>query len=200
MEPSLHNSQLPTQPPAQPVKMPRHPAIRQIDQYFQYHNRLASFHDWPLEWEVDDAKPSPEALARAGFFSHHVAPHELDNVVCPYCKIFLDSWETGDNPMSEHKARSPQCDFVRGLARTAAAAAKAEGELPKTPTNKDLGPEGEVMATAKVVAKPSGRGAAKRDARGGSVGRARGRGRGRGSRSGRGGVTKQTGGRGNKAA
>lgn len=86
----------------------------QLEQYRRYHNRLASFLDWPLKWEIAGAKPSPEALARGGFFSHHAPPHERDNVVCPYCKLFLDRWEPGDNPLAEHRLRAPHCEFLRG--------------------------------------------------------------------------------------
>ncbi|KAI7776905.1 hypothetical protein LA080_004332 [Diaporthe eres] len=82
--------------------------------YFQYHNRIASFLEWNLAWELSEDKPSPERLARAGFFSFTEPPYQDDNVVCPYCTIALDSWEAQDDPMHEHRARSPFCDFVLG--------------------------------------------------------------------------------------
>lgn len=85
-----------------------------FEPYFQYHNRIASFLDWKLDWELNEDKPSPEKLARAGFFSFVEPPYQDDNVVCPYCRIALDSWESQDDPMREHKARSPFCDFVLG--------------------------------------------------------------------------------------
>lgn len=85
-----------------------------LEPYFQYHNRIASFLDWKLDWELNEDKPSPERLARAGFFSFVEPPYQDDNVVCPYCTIALDSWESQDDPMREHKARSPFCDFVLG--------------------------------------------------------------------------------------
>ncbi|KAF3765606.1 hypothetical protein M406DRAFT_32441, partial [Cryphonectria parasitica EP155] len=77
-----------------------------------YHNRLASFVDWPLEWEANQDKPTPETFARAGFFFHPSPPNLPDNVVCPCCKIFLDTWDPNDDPMREHKLRSPMCEFV----------------------------------------------------------------------------------------
>lgn len=86
----------------------------ELEPYFQYHNRIASFLEWNLDWELNDDKPSPESLARAGFFSFTKPPYEDDNVVCPYCIIYLDSWKSQDDPMHEHQSRSPFCDFVRG--------------------------------------------------------------------------------------
>ncbi|KUI73959.1 Baculoviral IAP repeat-containing protein 5.1-A [Cytospora mali] len=82
--------------------------------FYQYHNRLASFLSWPLNWEMDSVKPAPELLARAGFFYHAEEPYTADNVICPLCHISLDEWEPTDDPMLEHKRRSPFCSFVRG--------------------------------------------------------------------------------------
>lgn len=111
----------------QAYQIRKRPQLPKITQFFQYHNRLASFSDWPIEWEIDGAKPAPELLARAGFFSHHVPGHERDNVVCPHCKIFLDHWEPTDDPAKEHKKRAPQCEFVRRSlrARRQSAASKS---------------------------------------------------------------------------
>ncbi|KAG8164503.1 hypothetical protein KVR01_006421 [Diaporthe batatas] len=85
-----------------------------LDQYFQYHNRLASFIDWKIDWEINGDKPSPEDLARAGFFSSTASDYNPDNVICPYCKIALDNWEPNDDPKREHQLRSGNCDFVLG--------------------------------------------------------------------------------------
>jgi hypothetical protein len=85
-----------------------------LEQYFQYHNRLASFLDWSLEWEANEDKPPPERLARAGFFSFNKPPNLPDNVKCPYCELSLDSWEPQDEPLREHRIRSPTCIFVHG--------------------------------------------------------------------------------------
>lgn len=85
-----------------------------LEEFLQYHNRLASFLDWNLDWELNGDKPSPEALARAGFFSCIKPPYDLDNVICPYCRLTLDSWEPNDDPKREHELRSPHCDFVHG--------------------------------------------------------------------------------------
>ncbi|KKY33955.1 putative chromosome segregation protein [Diaporthe ampelina] len=94
---------------------PKNPKIEgDLEPYFQYHNRIASFLEWNLDWELSEDKPTPERLARAGFFSYTKPPYQDDNVVCAYCTIALDSWESHDDPMREHKARSPSCPFVRG--------------------------------------------------------------------------------------
>ncbi|KAH8778561.1 hypothetical protein F5883DRAFT_639060 [Diaporthe sp. PMI_573] len=93
---------------------PKAPMECDLEPYLQYHNRLASFLDWKLEWELNQDKPSPERLARAGFFSFTKSPYHLDNVGCPYCGLALDSWEPEDDPVREHKLRSPACLFVRG--------------------------------------------------------------------------------------
>lgn len=94
---------------------PKKPKIEcDLEPYFQYHNRIASFLEWNLDWELSEDKPTPERLARAGFFSYTKPPYQDDNVVCAYCTLALDSWESQDDPMREHGARSPFCPFVRG--------------------------------------------------------------------------------------
>lgn len=85
-----------------------------LEVYLQYHNRIASFLEWNLDWELSEDKPSPERLARAGFFSFTKPPFQPDNVVCAYCGLALDHWDSQDDPMHEHKVRSPFCDFVLG--------------------------------------------------------------------------------------
>lgn len=83
-----------------------------LAQYYQYHNRLASYLQWPLNWEISQAKPSPESLARAGFLYFPEEPNLEDNVACPYCHLFLDLLNPNDDPMKLHKERSPMCRFV----------------------------------------------------------------------------------------
>lgn len=94
--------------------MPPRPSKLDYEPFYQYHNRLASFLSWPLNWEMDKEKPTPEALARAGFFNHTDAPYTPGNVTCPFCHLSLDDWEANDDPMHEHYKRSPFCAFVRG--------------------------------------------------------------------------------------
>ncbi|KAL2272283.1 hypothetical protein FJTKL_06974 [Diaporthe vaccinii] len=81
--------------------------------YFQYQNRIASFLDWNLDWEINKSKPSPEQLARAGFFSYTAGAFLADNVTCPYCDLSLDAWEPGEEPLGLHQTRSPACRFVQ---------------------------------------------------------------------------------------
>lgn len=93
-------------------------SIAHLDQFFQYQNRLASFLEWPLEWEIQEpVKPTPETFARAGFFYNPTPPYTTDNVICPFCTLALDMWEPDDDPMLEHKKRSSNCEFVRGHPR-----------------------------------------------------------------------------------
>ncbi|KAK7735280.1 Baculoviral IAP repeat-containing protein 2 [Cytospora paraplurivora] len=94
--------------------MPPLSPVLDYELFYQYHNRLASFLDWPLNWEMEKEKPTPEVFARAGFFSHAEPPYLPDNVVCLFCRIYLDEWEPHDDPMSEHEKRSPSCPFIRG--------------------------------------------------------------------------------------
>ncbi|ROW00716.1 hypothetical protein VSDG_03345 [Cytospora chrysosperma] len=82
------------------------------ERYYSYHNRLASYMRWPLNWEMDNEKPTPEALARAGFLYYTEPPCLSDNVICPFCLIFVDEWDPNDDPMHEHKVRSPDCPYV----------------------------------------------------------------------------------------
>lgn len=85
----------------------------EVQQYAQFHNRLASFIDWPVKWEQERLKPFPEEFARAGFYSYASPPNLPDNVACPFCELFLDKWEPGDNPREEHEKRAPDCSFIQ---------------------------------------------------------------------------------------
>jgi hypothetical protein len=35
-------------------------------------------------------------------------------VRCPFCKVLMGYWKSGDNPFFENKHRSPNCDFASG--------------------------------------------------------------------------------------
>ncbi|GLV43984.1 Death-associated inhibitor of apoptosis 2 [Carabus blaptoides fortunei] len=67
-------------------------------------SRLNTFVDWPVPNIV-----SPEVLAKAGFYSLHLA----DKVSCAYCNAILLCWKEGDDPRSEHTRLFPQCPFVQ---------------------------------------------------------------------------------------
>ncbi|ROW08644.1 hypothetical protein VPNG_06151 [Cytospora leucostoma] len=87
---------------------------------------------------MDKDKPTPEVLARAGFFYHSEPPYLPDNVVCPFCRIYLDKWEAHDDPMSEHEQRSPSCPFIRGPTPVR----KINREATVRPTQAQLGSNG----------------------------------------------------------
>ncbi|KAJ5738730.1 hypothetical protein N7493_001885 [Penicillium malachiteum] len=63
------------------------------------------FIGWP------HSNPSPEELARAGFF---YKPYESnpDNTTCFECGRALDGWEEDDNPIAEHLKHSPNCGWA----------------------------------------------------------------------------------------
>ncbi|EOD53158.1 putative chromosome segregation protein [Neofusicoccum parvum UCRNP2] len=60
---------------------------------------------WPHE------TPSPEDLARAGFYYSPSANHP-DNVVCFMCDRKLDGWEPEDVPALEHLSHAPDCAWA----------------------------------------------------------------------------------------
>ncbi|XP_064607663.1 baculoviral IAP repeat-containing protein 7-B-like [Liolophura sinensis] len=70
--------------------------------------RLKTFITWP-HW----AEGFPSEYARAGFsytFSR-------DKVICFSCHATIENWRKGMNPLDEHKARSLDCEFIRGVTR-----------------------------------------------------------------------------------
>lgn len=110
--PGLDGLQEMPSPPAR--KSPRDSNI-DVDckPYFQYHNRIASFLDWKLDWELNEDKPSPEKLARAGFFSYTKETYQDDSAVCPECLLVVYDWKPDDDPLRLHLKRAPRCDFAR---------------------------------------------------------------------------------------
>ncbi|XP_030646817.1 baculoviral IAP repeat-containing protein 5a [Chanos chanos] len=75
--------------------------------YF-YHNRLATFSGWPFD---EDCACTSENMARAGFI-HTPSDNSPDVAQCFFCYKELEGWEPEDDPMKEHKAHSPACNFV----------------------------------------------------------------------------------------
>ena len=57
------------------------------------------------QWKV-----SPENLAVCGFY--FLRPPDI--VKCAFSGVELGEWESGDNPMKEHKRWSPYCRLLRG--------------------------------------------------------------------------------------
>ncbi|KAI3393050.1 hypothetical protein diail_4789 [Diaporthe ilicicola] len=98
-----------------------------IDEYFIYENRLASFHGpqrvakrrastaatsrapKTLSWPHKSIKPAD--MAKAGFFFQPL-PSNPDNVVCFLCNKALDGWEEDDSPLEEHLKHSPECGWA----------------------------------------------------------------------------------------
>ncbi|KNG44836.1 inhibitor of apoptosis repeat-containing protein [Stemphylium lycopersici] len=63
---------------------------------------------WPLD--VAAGYPSVDQMVAAGWF-YDPATDTPDGVTCPYCSLALDAWDIGDDPMQEHRRRSPDCLF-----------------------------------------------------------------------------------------
>lgn len=69
-----------------------------------YNNRLRTFN---CEWKLDFITPSQ--MANAGFY---YMGHQ-DRVRCMFCSKEFDYWQRGDDPLVEHKRKSPQCPFFK---------------------------------------------------------------------------------------
>ncbi|XP_062859793.1 baculoviral IAP repeat-containing protein 5a [Trichomycterus rosablanca] len=75
--------------------------------YF-YQNRLSTFSGWPFEENCDC---TPENMAKAGFI-HTPSANSPDIAQCFFCLKELEGWEPEDDPVKEHKAHSPNCNFI----------------------------------------------------------------------------------------
>uniref|UniRef100_A0A7M5TZX2 UBC core domain-containing protein n=2 Tax=Clytia hemisphaerica TaxID=252671 RepID=A0A7M5TZX2_9CNID len=74
-------------------------------------DRLQTFSLWPhmnYKW----ALPGP--MAEAGFYHPHYSKSAEDRAMCFTCSVCLVSWESSDQPWSEHKRHSKDCPFVLG--------------------------------------------------------------------------------------
>ncbi|KAF1992065.1 hypothetical protein K402DRAFT_450191 [Aulographum hederae CBS 113979] len=64
---------------------------------------------WPHEhrkgWKCKEKK-----MVEAGW-CYEPTPENDDGVTCFYCNLSLDGWEPKDNPLDEHRKRSPECVF-----------------------------------------------------------------------------------------
>lgn len=74
---------------------------------FSLNCRLETFSEWPHE-KKQGWHPTGLIMARAGFYYNPIQPGD-DEASCCYCGINLDAWEQDDNPVEEHKKRSPDC-------------------------------------------------------------------------------------------
>jgi hypothetical protein len=71
--------------------------------------RRETFGDiWPLD--IAAGFPGAEQLAAAGWY-YDPADDTPDGVTCPYCHLSLDAWDSGDDPLEEHRRRASDCLF-----------------------------------------------------------------------------------------
>lgn len=63
---------------------------------------------------VSDYELTPFKMAQAGFI-HHPLSESRDNVLCPYCRISLDSWDRADDPVAEHRKTRANCVHMHYL-------------------------------------------------------------------------------------
>ena len=96
--------------------------------------RTGTFSSWPHEgkrgWKCKISK-----MVEAGWCfdpAPNVAEEEEegDGVTCFYCSLSLDGWEPKDDPMEEHRRRSPDCAFFALVERfgSTKAVGKAKGK------------------------------------------------------------------------
>lgn len=69
-----------------------------------YENRLRTYDN---EWKLDFITPSQ--MANAGFYFLG----RQDRVRCMFCSKEFDYWQRGDDPLVEHKRKSPHCAFFK---------------------------------------------------------------------------------------
>jgi hypothetical protein len=67
-----------------------------------YAGRLKSYENWPSSFM------DPEEAA--GFYYTGYG----DLVRCPFCKVLVGYWKTGDRPVFEHRCLSLNCAFAYG--------------------------------------------------------------------------------------
>ncbi|EGF78515.1 hypothetical protein BATDEDRAFT_90453 [Batrachochytrium dendrobatidis JAM81] len=74
--------------------------------------RLDTFNnDWPYQSSKGANKGLvPIKMAAAGLL-YYPTSDSKDTVLCPYCDLSLDGWESGDSPTNEHKRRNTECPF-----------------------------------------------------------------------------------------
>ncbi|QAT90397.1 IAP-3 [Spodoptera exempta nucleopolyhedrovirus] len=71
-----------------------------------FEERLMSFDSWPVGHTV-----APLSLARAGFYYLGRG----DEVRCAFCKVEIMNWQSGDDPIQDHKRWAPQCKFIKNI-------------------------------------------------------------------------------------
>jgi len=68
-----------------------------------YENRLRTYVGWKLDFIT------PSQMAKAGLYYLG----KQDRVRCMFCSTEFDYWQRGDDPIEEHKRKSPQCSFFK---------------------------------------------------------------------------------------
>jgi hypothetical protein len=76
-----------------------------LPEYSDYESRIQSFRG---KWPKYLGGPTPEDLARAGFFYLG----EGDKVKCFSCGVSLHEWEQKDSAYLEHARWSPECHYL----------------------------------------------------------------------------------------
>ena len=76
------------------------------DKYHNYEKRLITFLNWtnPV---------NPEDLAHAGFYY----TKRGDIVKCAFCQCEFHNWQTGDDPLEDHRRHARHCEFAEILWR-----------------------------------------------------------------------------------
>ena len=74
--------------------------------------RLKSFQPNVLFDPWPSTKPTPESLARAGFYRKFSFTYK-DVVRCDDCGLELDDWNAEDDPIAEHIQRSKDCPHIK---------------------------------------------------------------------------------------
>jgi hypothetical protein len=65
-------------------------------------DRLKTYEHWPLSF-LDKNE-----IAAAGFYLTGYG----DLVRCPFCKVLMGYWKSGDERLFDHKRLRPDCDFI----------------------------------------------------------------------------------------
>lgn len=87
-----------------PVKTRKLSKEHKYPEYGLPQSRLNSFETWPI-----GIKQKPHELAAAGFFYSG----QSDMVICFSCGLYLNQWESNDNPWVEHKKwLTKECNYL----------------------------------------------------------------------------------------
>ncbi|KAI8893745.1 hypothetical protein BC833DRAFT_607353 [Globomyces pollinis-pini] len=65
---------------------------------------------WPYGPKLRQKRPTALQMAEAGFCFMPMTSSD-DHVICPFCEVSLDGWESHDDVVHEHLKRNPSCSF-----------------------------------------------------------------------------------------